>query len=196
MTWKLACGSYTLFVIEDGYYWRDPATYYAQASDHDWRFHQRDDAGRARLNFGCYLITDGDRTIIRNDETERLRRNADDPVDRPPDRTREERLMSQPIERFGVISGMIETAENLARYVADLKVVRSTPPLAMNTWVALVSATKPWRSSISASSAPAALASILARIDWMRLQWWIFGSRQSGGKRRTELVISVRPLLS
>ena len=27
MTWKLNCGSYTLFVIEDGYYWRDPKTY-------------------------------------------------------------------------------------------------------------------------------------------------------------------------
>jgi glyoxylase-like metal-dependent hydrolase (beta-lactamase superfamily II) len=64
MTWKLACGSYTLFVIEDGYYWRDPATYYAESGDHDWRFHQRNDAGQARLNFGCYLITDGDRTVM------------------------------------------------------------------------------------------------------------------------------------
>src|SRR3546814_9253608 len=31
------------------------------------------------------------------------------------DRLTRGRLMSQPIERFGVISGMIETAENLAR---------------------------------------------------------------------------------
>jgi glyoxylase-like metal-dependent hydrolase (beta-lactamase superfamily II) len=64
MTWKLNCGSYTLFVIEDGYYWRDPKTYYEAATDHDWRFHPRDDQGRARLNFGCYLITNGDRTIM------------------------------------------------------------------------------------------------------------------------------------
>jgi len=35
MTWKLDCGSYTLFVIEDGYYWRDPETYYADATEHD-----------------------------------------------------------------------------------------------------------------------------------------------------------------
>ena len=64
MTWKLECGSYVLYVIEDGYYWRDPQTYYADSSDHDWRFHPRNDEGYARLNFGCYVITDGDRTIM------------------------------------------------------------------------------------------------------------------------------------
>jgi glyoxylase-like metal-dependent hydrolase (beta-lactamase superfamily II) len=64
MTWKLECGSYILYVIEDGFYWRDPLTYYAEAADHDWRFHPRDDKGLARLNFGCYVITDGDRTIM------------------------------------------------------------------------------------------------------------------------------------
>ncbi|HSM45515.1 MAG TPA: MBL fold metallo-hydrolase [Acidimicrobiia bacterium] len=64
MTWKLDCGSYKLFVIEDGFYWRDPETYYAGSSDHDWRFHPRNDQGQARLNFGCYLITNGDRTIM------------------------------------------------------------------------------------------------------------------------------------
>jgi glyoxylase-like metal-dependent hydrolase (beta-lactamase superfamily II) len=64
MIWRLDCGSYTLFVIEDGYYWRSPETYYADATEHDWRFHQRDAEGRARMNFGCYLITDGDRTIM------------------------------------------------------------------------------------------------------------------------------------
>lgn len=64
MTWKLDCGSYTLFVIEDGYYWRDPKTYYEDSTEHDWRFHPRNDAGQARLNFGCYLITDGDRTVM------------------------------------------------------------------------------------------------------------------------------------
>lgn len=64
MTWKLDCGSYKLFVIEDGYYWRDPETYYEGSTDHDWRFHTRNDQGQARLNFGCYLITNGDRTIM------------------------------------------------------------------------------------------------------------------------------------
>ena len=73
--------------------------------------------------------------------------------------------------------------------------VSTTPRSTRKTCVALVSATKPRVSSISASSAPAALASILARIDWIRLLWWILGSRQSGGKRRTLLVISVRPPL-
>lgn len=64
MTWKLECGDYTLFVIEDGYYWRDPDGYHENATDHDWRFHQRNDDGKVRLNFGCYLITNGDRTIM------------------------------------------------------------------------------------------------------------------------------------
>lgn len=64
MTWKLDCGSYTLFIIEDGYYWRDPAGYRDQATDHDWRFHPRNDEGKVRMNFGCYLITDGERTMM------------------------------------------------------------------------------------------------------------------------------------
>jgi glyoxylase-like metal-dependent hydrolase (beta-lactamase superfamily II) len=64
MTWKLDCGSYTLFVIEDGYYWRETAQYDARATEHDWRFHPRNDEGKARLNFGCYLITNGDQTIM------------------------------------------------------------------------------------------------------------------------------------
>lgn len=64
MTWKLDCGDYTLFIIEDGYYWRDPEGYHANATDHDWRFHERNDEGKVRLNFGCYLVTNGDRTIM------------------------------------------------------------------------------------------------------------------------------------
>ena len=64
MTWKLDCGSYTLFVIEDGFYWRDPTTYFEEATERDWRFHPRNDQGQARLNFGCFLITDGDQTIM------------------------------------------------------------------------------------------------------------------------------------
>ncbi len=64
MTWKLDCGSYQLFVIEDGYYWREIDGYDERAQIHDWRFHPQDSEGRARLNFGCYLITDGDRTLM------------------------------------------------------------------------------------------------------------------------------------
>jgi glyoxylase-like metal-dependent hydrolase (beta-lactamase superfamily II) len=64
MTWKLDCGKYTLFVIEDGFYWRDPGTYHQEATEHDWRFHPRNDEGQVRLNFGCYLITDGERSVM------------------------------------------------------------------------------------------------------------------------------------
>lgn len=64
MTWKLDCGSYKLFVIEDGFYWRDPSDYYEEAEERDWRFHPRDEAGRVRFNFGCYVITNGDRTMM------------------------------------------------------------------------------------------------------------------------------------
>lgn len=64
MTWKLDCGAYELFVIEDGYYWRDPAGYHENATDRDWRFHPRNAEGKVRMNFGCYLITNGDRTIM------------------------------------------------------------------------------------------------------------------------------------
>ena len=64
MTWKLDCGSYTLFVIEDGYYWRDPAGYHEDATERDWRFYPHNDQDQVWMNFGCYLITDGDRTIM------------------------------------------------------------------------------------------------------------------------------------
>lgn len=64
MTWKLDCGAYTLFVIEDGYYWRNPHGYHENATDRDWRFHPHNDEGKVRMNFGCYLLTDGDRTVM------------------------------------------------------------------------------------------------------------------------------------
>lgn len=64
MTWKLDCGSYTLFVIEDAFYWRDMRSYDSRANEHDWRFHPQNDKGQARLNFGCWVITDGDHTIM------------------------------------------------------------------------------------------------------------------------------------
>src|SRR5215467_10604629 len=74
--------------------------------------------------------------------------------------------------------------------------VPSRPALTRNRFVALVSATNPRWSSITASSAPAAFASILARIDGSRLLWWIFGSRQSGCGRRMLEVIRVIPARS
>jgi hypothetical protein len=43
----------------------------------------------------------------------------------------------------------------------------------------------PRLSSITASSAPATFASILARIEVSRLLWWILGSSESGAWRRT-----------
>src|SRR3546814_12884338 len=55
------------------------------------------------------------------------------------DRLTRGRLMSQPVERFGVISGMIETAENLAkdygisREAADAYAARS-PQRAAAAW--------------------------------------------------------------
>ncbi len=64
MIWRLECGSYSLFVIEDGHYWRSPEGYHPEATDRDWRFHPRDDEGKVRMNFGCYVITDGDRSIM------------------------------------------------------------------------------------------------------------------------------------
>src|SRR5688572_30105265 len=76
---------------------------------------------------------------------------------------------------------------------ATVRGVRTRSRSTMKTCVALVSATKPRTSSISASSAPAMLASIFARIDWIRLLWWILGSRQSGAKRLMLAVTSEMP---
>ena len=71
--------------------------------------------------------------------------------------------------------------------------VASVPPVTKKMCVALVSAMKPRWSSMTASSAPATLASILAMMDGSRLLWWILGSRQSGAGRRTLAVTSVMP---
>ena len=59
----------------------------------------------------------------------------------------------------------------------------------MKRCVAFVSAMKPRLSSMTASSAPATFASILARIEVSRLLWWILGSSESGACRRTLDVI-------
>ena len=71
--------------------------------------------------------------------------------------------------------------------------VSNAPESTMKMCVAFVSAMKPRWSSMTASSAPATLASILARMDGSRLLWWILGSRQSGAGRRTLDVISRIP---
>src|ERR1039457_6196548 len=71
--------------------------------------------------------------------------------------------------------------------------VASVPPVTRKMWVALVSAMKPRGSSMTASSAPATFASILARIEGSRLVWWVFGSRQSGAGRRTRAGRAAQP---
>lgn len=64
MSWRLDCGSYQLYVIDDGYYWRDPKAYHAEAEEHDWRFHQIREDGKVRLNFGCFVISDGEHLMM------------------------------------------------------------------------------------------------------------------------------------
>jgi glyoxylase-like metal-dependent hydrolase (beta-lactamase superfamily II) len=64
MTWELGCGNYTLYIIEDAYYWRDPGVYHAESTEQDWRFHTRNEEGLARMNFGCFLLTDGEHTFM------------------------------------------------------------------------------------------------------------------------------------
>ena len=77
---------------------------------------------------------------------------------------------------------------------ATVRGVRTLPRSTMNTCVAFVSATKPRTSSISASSAPGDVGLDL-REDRLTAGCCggSSGSRQSGGNRRTLLVISVRP---
>mmetsp|Transcript_3225 Transcript_3225/g.10918 ORF Transcript_3225/g.10918 Transcript_3225/m.10918 type:complete len:255 (-) Transcript_3225:1017-1781(-) len=62
--------------------------------------------------------------------------------------------------------------------------VRTTWSRTMKKFVALVSDTNPWLSSMSASSTSALLAWILARMLLRRLLWWILLSRNAGEFRR------------
>lgn len=101
MTWKLDCGDYILFVIEDGYYWRDPETYHDEATEHDWRFHHRNEEGKVRLNFGCYVITDGDRTIMVDAGI------GDAVANTPPGMVAG--LMPEAVDRLGIARDSVET---------------------------------------------------------------------------------------
>ncbi len=100
MTWKLDCGAYTLFVIEDGFYWRDPDGYHDEAAERDWRFHPRNDEGQVRMNFGCYLITDGDRTIM-------IDAGIGDTPGGPPGMTAG--LMPSAVDSLGIARDSVET---------------------------------------------------------------------------------------
>ena len=64
--------------------------------------------------------------------------------------------------------------------------VSNVPFLTTKTLVAFVSDTKPFRSSMSASSTPARLASIFAKMLLIKLLWWIFESMHCGLLRRIE----------
>jgi glyoxylase-like metal-dependent hydrolase (beta-lactamase superfamily II) len=101
MTWKLDCGKFTLFVIEDGYYWRDPKTYHDAASEHDWRFHTHNETGKVRLNYGCFLITDGDRHVM-----------VDAGMGKPPPGSPEgfvSGLMPEAVDALGIDRASVET---------------------------------------------------------------------------------------
>lgn len=66
MIWSMACGSYTLFAIEDGWFYRDPSIQFPDSDPEIWRRNRQwlEDDGRIRISVGCFLLTDGSRAVM------------------------------------------------------------------------------------------------------------------------------------
>lgn len=65
MIWRLPCGKYSLFAIEDGFFFREPDEMFPEAGDGFWARHPgwlHD--GRLRLSLGCFLLTDGHDSVM------------------------------------------------------------------------------------------------------------------------------------
>jgi len=59
MIWSTACGSYTLYSIEDGWFWREPHEQFPGSDPEYWSGH-----GKLRISMGCFLLTDGSRAVL------------------------------------------------------------------------------------------------------------------------------------
>lgn len=66
MIWSMACGSYTLFAIEDGWFFRDPLVQFPDSDREIWRRNRQwlGEDGRIRISVGCFLLTDGSRAVM------------------------------------------------------------------------------------------------------------------------------------
>lgn len=64
MIWRLPCGDYTIYAIEDGYIYREPLEHFTQSTAADWSDQILEPDGRIRSQFGCYLLEAGDRRIM------------------------------------------------------------------------------------------------------------------------------------
>lgn len=63
--WTSSVGSYALYAIEDGWMWRDPAEHLPGSDSGYWARHpERLVNGRLRVSLGCFLLTDGSRTVL------------------------------------------------------------------------------------------------------------------------------------
>lgn len=64
MIWSMPCGAYTVFAIEDGWYFRDPQQMFPDSDRGDWLDHALTDDGLVRISLGCFAVTDGHRTVM------------------------------------------------------------------------------------------------------------------------------------
>jgi glyoxylase-like metal-dependent hydrolase (beta-lactamase superfamily II) len=61
----LQCGAFTLMAIEDGWFHRFPHETFPTSDPAYWEAHPEHlDAGRLRISMGCFLVTDGDVTLL------------------------------------------------------------------------------------------------------------------------------------
>jgi glyoxylase-like metal-dependent hydrolase (beta-lactamase superfamily II) len=61
----LRCGTFTLMAIEDGWFHRFPHETFPTSDPAYWKAHPEHlTDGKLRISMGCFLITDGDRTIM------------------------------------------------------------------------------------------------------------------------------------
>jgi glyoxylase-like metal-dependent hydrolase (beta-lactamase superfamily II) len=65
MIWSHTCGSFAVFAIEDGWFFRSPFEQFPDSDRGIWgpRVEGMVD-GRLRISIGCFVVTDGSRTVM------------------------------------------------------------------------------------------------------------------------------------
>lgn len=61
----MPCGGFTVYAIEDGWFFREPGAFLPDSDPAFWRTHPEFLVeGRVRVSMGCFVVTDGTRTVV------------------------------------------------------------------------------------------------------------------------------------
>jgi glyoxylase-like metal-dependent hydrolase (beta-lactamase superfamily II) len=64
MIWRVPCGDYTIYAIEDGYVYRNPLEQFPNSTEADWIDQVVEPDGTVRHRYGCFLVQADDRLLM------------------------------------------------------------------------------------------------------------------------------------